>query len=377
MDKDLIDWIYTVSQADPRHENGGVLGSMTTPPPPEALKIVNHFISKNLGDPHLFKSLELITEKLVSLTRETLGLPPNMKGIITSGGTESNILALYSFRESLGVKKVVLTDVAHYSVLKASKMLGIYSEVVQTDFSGKFRPDDISKKIHGPSDSLVMTMGTTQLGGVEDPREILDDLNRIPIHVDAAFGGLTFPFINPEKFHGILRALISSGTNFTIGVDFHKFLGAPIPSGIIFVPEEIYPSLSFDVNYISSGKQFGLLGTRPGFSAAAALATLAYYGLDGLSKKAKLAYENTLWFLEEAKHRGLGFPVNRPEVPIACLSTDELIEREKLLEELAKRGFFVYRGEKCRGIRVVMMPHVRKSHLQRLLKVIEEVLISS
>ncbi|MEM4463172.1 MAG: aminotransferase class V-fold PLP-dependent enzyme [Fervidicoccaceae archaeon] len=371
MDKDnIIEWIYNLSQEDPRHESGEVLGSMTTPPPPEAIKVVVHFISKNLGDPTLFKSLQQITDKLIEETRRLLSLPENLKGIITSGGTESNILALYTFREALGIREVLHTDLAHYSISKAAKLLNLKEITFPTDASGKGQAFEL-KKNNIEKTGIVLTMGTTELGSVEDPRELIDENSDIPIHIDAAFGGFTFPFIDRSNYSRIINWLNSRNFAFTLSVDFHKFLGAPIPSGIIFLPEELFKTLSFDVEYILSGKQFGLLGTRPGFSSPAALATLAYYGEDGIASMSNRAYNDALWFLSEAERMKVGKAVNRPDVPIACLSTDEEIDARKLIEELAELKLYVYRGAKCRGIRTVVMPHVTRKHLEELLKGIE------
>ncbi|HEU97850.1 MAG TPA: aminotransferase class V-fold PLP-dependent enzyme [Fervidicoccus fontis] len=371
MFEEILSLIFSSSFEDPKHESGEVLGSMTTPPPPEVLKVVNHFISKNLGDPSLFRSLQIITEKLENITKEILHLPQDMKGIVTSGGTESNILALFLFRETLGTKKVLFPDTAHYSISKAAKILSIESEKISTYHSGKISPTDFKKKFPSTNAAIVLTMGTTELGGVDDPRDVIDNLEGVPLHIDAAFGGFTFPFINPEKYLSIISYLLKRDIEFTISVDFHKFLGAPIPSGMIFVPKELVDPLYFEVDYIMAGKQFGLLGTRPGFSTAAALATLSYYGEEGLSKIAKKAYENTIWFLDEAERRGIAKKVNNPEVPIGCLSTEGIIDSSFLVSELAKKKLYVYKGVKCNGIRVVTMPHVERGHLEKLLQAIE------
>lgn len=370
---DIIELIYSASLKDPKHESGEVLGSMTTPPVPEALKIVIHFISKNLGDPSLFRSLQYINEKLETMTRELLHLPPNMKGIPTSGGTESNILALYLFRECMSTKKVIYLDTAHYSISKASKILMLEKEILPTAPSGIFSQEILAGKLNGSDSAAVLTMGTTELGGVDDARIVVEYLKDTPLHIDAAFGGFTFPFIDPAKYSSIIGSLVKHGVTFTISVDFHKFLGAPIPSGMIFVPEELINPLYFEVDYIMAGKQFGLLGTRPGFSTAAALATLAYYGEEGLSSTARDEHENILWLLKEAERRGLGHAVNTPEVPIACINTESIIDSNKLASELAKQGLYVYKGNKCRGIRVVGMPHVKRKHLEKLLEAMEDI----
>jgi len=369
--EDVFELIYGSSAEDPKHEGGEVLGSMTTPPPPEALKTVVHFISKNLGDPSLFRSLEIITEKLEKATRDLLGLPSKMKGIMTSGGTESNILALYAFREALQIENVIFLDTAHYSISKASKLLKLSETRIATAPSGHpISNDPIEERTEGRS-AIVLTMGTTELGGVDDPRELSFIKSGLPIHIDAAFGGFNFPFLNERKYRDIMQHLQKEDMPFTFSVDFHKFLGAPIPSGMLFVPEDLYDKLFFEVEYINAGRQAGILGTRPGFSSPAALATMAYYGKEGIISASRRAYSDAVWFLNEAEKRGLGRKVNEPEVPIGCLSTQGFIESSALIDELAKMKLFVYRGTKCGGIRVVVMPHVERKHLEKLLDAIE------
>ena len=50
-----------------------------------------------------------------------------------SGSTLANLTALWAARESGGVEKVVAFDTAHLSIVKASKILGLPIEIIESD----------------------------------------------------------------------------------------------------------------------------------------------------------------------------------------------------------------------------------------------------
>ena len=78
-----------------------------------------------------------------------------------SGSTLANLTALWAARESGGVEKIVASDTAHLSIVKASKILGLPIEIIESDSEDKI----IRKKIGDLSNAcLVLTAGTTKTG---------------------------------------------------------------------------------------------------------------------------------------------------------------------------------------------------------------------
>ncbi len=370
-----VDELYALAKEDPYHEEGEILGSMTTTPPPEALRLALHYMTKNYGDPLLFKSLSLLTQKLASLTRSLLRLP-DYPLIVTSGGTESNIMALYVLGRGSGRKKVVAPDTIHHSVSKACDILGYTLATVETDERGRFSLDKLVESLGGRDSILVLTMGTTELGVVDDIGSVIDVLRdtETPLHIDAAFGGFTFPYTHPETYDSWMRKLVSQSITFTYSVDYHKFPGAPIPGGALVVPPQLRAKLDFPAPYMPMGSQTGLLGTRPGYTLASSLATLNHYGMDGLGRLAKEKYADALWFSSEAVKLDSRLYTVKPMVPISCIRVKGDLNADRLIDYLWGRRLYVYGCGRYNGLRVVHMPHVSRKSLYKLLEALKDFL---
>ena len=83
-------------EKDLKYVDGKILGSMCTNVLPIAKVAHEMFLEANLGDPGLFPgSVELEKEAVTSLL-ELLHAPKSGTGFIVSGGTEANLLAMYS-----------------------------------------------------------------------------------------------------------------------------------------------------------------------------------------------------------------------------------------------------------------------------------------
>lgn len=77
-------------------------------------------------------------------------------------------------------------------------------------------------------------MGTTMFGSVDDIDKITKILNKEKInyklHVDGAFGGFIYPFINSKSNYSFKNSNITSFT-----IDAHKMLQAPYGTGIFLI----------------------------------------------------------------------------------------------------------------------------------------------
>ncbi len=143
--------------------------------------------------------------------------------------------------------------------------------------------------------AIVGVAGTTELGKI-DPVEDLSNIcleNDIYLHVDAAFGGYSIPFLNEigyelPKFDFDLRGVCS------ITIDPHKMGLAPIPTGgIFFERKNILDAMSIETPYLTENRQSTIVGTRTGASTAATWALMKYLGREGYRKISKDCMEIT------------------------------------------------------------------------------------
>ncbi|WP_297486567.1 tyrosine decarboxylase MfnA [Thermococcus sp.] len=373
-EEDVLKELEEKTGGDLTFDSGKILGSMCTHPHPLAVKVVQHYIDRNLGDPGLHVGSQGVEREAVDMLASLLGLEKGY-GHIVSGGTEANILAVRAFRNLADVEnpELILPESAHFSFIKAGEMLGVKLvwARLREDYSVDVR--DVEEKITDNTIGIVGIAGTTGLGVVDDI-PALSDLAMdygLPLHVDAAFGGFVIPFAKAlgydiPDFDFRLKGVKS------ITIDPHKMGMVPIPAGgIIFRERKYLEAISVLAPYLAGGKiwQATITGTRPGANALAVWAMLKHLGFEGYKKVVKRAMELSRWFAAELKEIPGVYLVREPVLNIVSFGTREL---EKVEEELKKRGWGIsaHRGY----IRIVMMPHVRKEHLEEFLRDLREIL---
>jgi tyrosine decarboxylase/aspartate 1-decarboxylase len=331
-----------------------VLGGMIPYPPEKARRVLYEEAHVNLGDLESYPELKRAWDKAITFSSlYSLGRP--YPGIITSGATESNILAAYIAR-TYGARRVLFFETAHYSVVKAAKLLGL--EPVKLPVINGFEPDlEALEENVRVNDFIVLTLGNTFTGYFDPVEEVAEIAKRVGafIHVDAAFAGPLLQFIEPKPIRR-LDAVVR-----TLALDLHKIVEAPIGVGVLLAYSEDYLGPTwFEAPYIPSGKQVGILGTRAGAPLLAAEVII-----DELAKENKMKdlYERLMSaakrVYEELVEKGPYDSPHEPQIPLVCLTHERL---DKVLNKLALKGYRVYT---CRplldGIRLAIMPHTLES----------------
>ena len=355
-------------------DSGRILGSMCTYPHPLAQKIIRKYIDRNLGDPGLHKGSKEIEEEAVQMLGELLHLR-RAYGNIVSGGTEANILAVRAFRNVSNVEKpeLILPESAHFSFLKASDLLKVKLVWAGLNRDYSVNVKDVETKITDNTIGIVGIAGTTGLGVVDDIPALSDiavDYG-IPLHIDAAFGGFVIPFAKAlgyelPDFDFRLKGVQS------ITIDPHKMGMAPIPAGgIVFRKKKYMDVINVLAPYLAGGKIFQatITGTRPGANAIAVWALLKHLGFEGYKNVVKEAMENALWFADQIRRLDGVYLIREPMLNIVSFGSKRL---KKIEAELKARewGISAHRGY----IRIVMMPHVKREHLNNFLKDLGEIL---
>ncbi|WP_297498040.1 tyrosine decarboxylase MfnA [Thermococcus sp.] len=361
------------TREDLTFDSGKILGSMCTYPHPLAVKVVTKYIDRNLGDPGLHVGSQRVEIEAVDMLANLLGLARGY-GHIVSGGTEANILAVRAFRNLSDAEKpeLILPESAHFSFLKASEMLGVRLVWAELNDDYTVNVKDVESKITENTIGIVGIAGTTGLGVVDDIPALSDlalDYG-LPLHVDAAFGGFVIPFAKAlgydiPDFDFRLKGVKS------ITIDPHKMGMVPIPAGgIIFRERRYLESISVLAPYLAGGKiwQATITGTRPGANALAVWAMIKHLGFEGYREIVRKAMKLSRWFAAELKKIPGVYLIREPVLNIVSFGTKNL---EKAEEELKKRGWGIsaHRGY----IRIVMMPHVKREHLEEFLKDLREI----
>ena len=357
-------------QRDLTYSSGKILGSMCTKPHSLAKQVYLQYLEKNLGDPGLFPASAELEREVIRMLSSLLS-NPNASGRIVSGGTEANILALWAARNLAKKERgeVIVPVSAHCSFDKASDLLNL--KLIKVKLNRRFQMDvkAAEEAITAKTVAIVGVAGTTGLGMV-DPIHELSEIalaHNIYLHVDAAFGGFVLPFLkelgfNAPDFDFGLPGVCS------VTIDSHKMGLAPIPAGgILFRDASMTEAISMRVSYLAGGEteQSTVMGTRLGASSIAVWALLMHLGKEGYRAVVERCLKLT-WKLFEGIQQIDGINiVTQPTTNVVGIKSDT-IDARLIAQELRKHGWAValFPGY----IRIVIMPHVKPSHIRSFLE---------
>ena len=375
--EEIFNQLNEFQSMDCKYSDGRILGSMCTEAHPIAKEAFFKFSNSNLGDPGLFKGTKLIEEEVLKMIGSFLSID-NPSGNIVTGGTEANLMAIRAARNMARSKgildgEIIVPESAHFSFKKAIDMLNLKLVAAELDDSYRIDPDSVEDKVNENTVAIVGIAGTTELGMV-DPIDKLSDIaveNDIHLHVDAAFGGFSIPFLDKEKY-GFPDFDFSLPGVKSITVDPHKMGLAPIPSGgILFRDESFLNSMSVDSPYLTVKHQSTIVGTRLGASAAAAYAIMKYLGKEGYRKYAEEAMEKTHFLANGVKSLGYELIVE-PKLNIVAFNHPNL-ETHDLADLLERRNWKVSCSACPDAIRVILMNHIKKEHLIEFIQDLKDI----
>ncbi len=371
---EVFERLKEFKKRDMTHRSGRILGSMCTCPHPVGLKAYQMFLESNLGDPGLFSGTKAMEDEVMLMLGDLLG-KRDIHGHIITGGTEANIMAMRAARNTARLQKPEITEPeivvprsAHFSFKKAADMLCL--NIREAELDGNYKVDirSVEDLISDKTVAVVAVAGTTELGKV-DPVEDLSNIcleNDIYLHVDAAFGGYSIPFLNEigyelPQFDFNLRGVCS------ITIDPHKMGLAPIPTGGILFREKRYlEAMSIETPYLTEDRQSTIVGTRTGASTAATWALMKYLGREGYIKVSKQCMEITKLLHDGVIESGYEV-VTEPQLNIVAFRSKE-IAVDEIAERLEKLGWAVSISSYPRAIRIIVMPHIKKEHVNAFLK---------
>ncbi|MER5884961.1 aminotransferase class V-fold PLP-dependent enzyme [Streptomyces sp. NPDC001941] len=181
---------------------------------------------------------------------------PSPDALITSGGTESNLVALLLARERARAAgtvplTVVCGSAAHHSVHRAAWTLGLPAPVTVDCPGGTLDPADLDRALAGRTGPLlvVATAGTTDEGLIDPLQEIarVCAAHGAELHVDAAYGG---PLLFSDHLAPRLAGL---GAAVSVTLDLHKLGWQPVAAGVLAVADTaLLDDLALRADYLNA-----------------------------------------------------------------------------------------------------------------------------
>ena len=238
--------------------------------------------------PSHFRYETEIIEMLVDL----LNGPRNSGGSLTTGGTESNIIAMNTAREwakqykpEISSPEIIVPRTAHPSFEKGAKILQM--KVVRLEKSPNLNVDLVSME-QAVNANTVMVVGSAPpypYGHTDPIREIgaISANHNLWLHVDACLGGFILPFAR-EFDPSIPDFDFSVPSVNSISLDIHKYgYAAKGVSALMFQNNghADYNRTSFDDWPGGLYSTPNLAGSRSGGAIASAWAVINYLGHEG------------------------------------------------------------------------------------------------
>jgi glutamate/tyrosine decarboxylase-like PLP-dependent enzyme len=249
------------------------------------------FSTDNALNTDAFPSLRTIQAEVVSIVGDWLQAGPDGAGFMTSGGTESILMAVKAARErgraERGITRpnVVLPTSAHAAFEKGCYYFGLESRRVAVRDDWRADADAMADAIDG--DTVLVGGSAPQYPqGVVDPIADIAALaaeRDINCHVDACMGGVTLTYLARLGYDITPWNFTVPGVT-SISVDLHKFgYTAKGASVIMHRSKRLRAYQTFVTDNWLGGMygSSGVLGTKGGGPMAAAWAVMHHLGDEG------------------------------------------------------------------------------------------------
>eukprot|EP00755_Sulcionema_specki_P005538 Sspe_Gene.33022::Locus_16158_Transcript_2_2_Confidence_0.667_Length_1993::g.33022::m.33022/K01634/SGPL1, DPL1; sphinganine-1-phosphate aldolase len=255
-------------------------------------------------------------------------------GSMTSGGTESILLAIKAYREyakavrGIDEPEMVVPITAHAAFDKAAHYFNILIHHARVDpQTGKA---DVSHMRSLVNRNTICLVGSAPgfPHGIVDPIEDIAALalsHGIPMHVDACLGGFVIAFMEKAGYPLPLRFDFAVPGVTSISCDTHKYGFAPKGNSVIMYRNRELRRYQMHSQPNWPGGIYAsptIAGSRPGNVIAGTWAALMYHGMDGYVQSTKDIIETTRMIAAEARE----FPgltiIGEPLVSVIAFTSD-------------------------------------------------------
>ena len=350
--EDLLAQLATLRERDLPEQGGRTLAYVFDAGLPDvdelARTAVAAFAGANGLDPTAFPSLLALENDLVATACRLLDAPPEAVGTVTSGGTESCLLAVQTARDArpdVARPRMVIASSAHAAFHKAAHYFGVEAVVVPVGADLRADPEAMLAAADDRT-VLVVASAPSYAHGVVDPvAEIAAGAAErgLRCHVDACIGGWVLPYA--ARLGRAVPAWTFEVEGVTsISVDTHKYAYAPKGTSLLLHRSPALRKPQFFACADWPGYTMlnaTMQSTKSGGPLAGAWAVTRAIGDDGYLDLARRSFETVDAIVAAtAGIDGLGL-VARPDSTLVALGTDASCDPFTVCDEMLARGWYV------------------------------------
>ncbi|KAI5625076.1 sphingosine-1-phosphate lyase 1 isoform X1, partial [Silurus asotus] len=346
------------------------------------VKVYGEFAWSNPLHPDIFPGVRKMEAEVVRMTCSLFSGGPESCGTVTSGGTESILMACKAYRDlayERGIKypEIIAPISAHAAFDKAAHYFGM--KLIHIPLDKKTMKVNVKamKRAISKNTAMLVCSAPQFPHGIIDPIvEVgkLAEKYNIPFHVDACLGGFLIVFMEKagfklEPFDFRVKSVTS------ISADTHKYGYAPKGSSVVIYRDKLYRHYQY---FVAPDWQGGIYaspsvaGSRPGGIIAACWATMMHMGESGYVEATKKVVQTARIIAAGiCKVEGL-FVFGNPEVSVVALGSD-VFDIFRLSNALTSKGWNLNTLQFPSSIHIcVTMLHTQPGVAQEFIKDVKE-----
>jgi sphinganine-1-phosphate aldolase len=310
------------------------------------------FLTENGLDPSVFPSMLKLETDVVRMVANLLRGDENVVGHLTTGGTESIMLAVKTARDraralhpEITQPEMVLPKTAHAAFHKAAHYLGVRPVVVDIN-PATFKVEVGAMRAAITENTILLVASSPSYSqGVIDPIAEIGALaqeKNLLFHVDGCVGGIHLSFMRKLGYETPDFDFTVPGVT-SISADLHKYgYAAKGASTILYRNKNIRKYQIFACTDTTAYTLINptVLSTKSGGPMAGAWAILTYLGEEGFMHIVKTVQEATKKLIEGINAIPELQVLGQPAMCMFSFKSDA-INVYQLADAMAKRGWYI------------------------------------
>ncbi|KAG7279818.1 hypothetical protein CRUP_013728 [Coryphaenoides rupestris] len=284
------------------------------------VKVYGDFAWSNPLHPDIFPGVRKMEAEVVRMTCTLFHGGPESCGTVTSGGTESILMACKAYRDMAYER-----GIKHPEILAPKSVHAAFDKAAH--YFGMTLVHAMRRAINRNTAMLVCSAPQFPHGIIDPVEEVAKLAVRysLPLHVDACLGGFLIGFMAKAGYPLAPFDFRVKGVT-SMSADTHKYGYAPKGSSVILYSDKKYRHHQY---FVAPNWQGGIYaspsmaGSRPGGIIAACWATMMHMGEDGyVDATRKIVCTARLIKTEVCKIKGV-FVFGDPEVSVVAMGSDD------------------------------------------------------
>lgn len=317
--------------------------------------VFDQYYADNALNPTATPSLAELETEAVSMCADLFHGDEQVCGNITTGGTESILLAVKTakdwarqHRPNITKPHVVVPESVHPAFMKAFQIMDVDYTATKVDKDYRADVSAMEKAITANTIMVVGSAPSYPFGVVDPIREVaaLAIRKKLLCHVDACIGGFLLPFVKELGYPVPDFDFLVDGVT-SLSADVHKYGYSPKGASVILYRTHELRRFQFSLYTKWAGGIYAsptITGTRAGGNIAGAWAAIRSIGREGYMEMAKATMDTT----EQIKNAIAQIDeldlIGQPDMSIVAVKSN-MLDVYILADELNKKGWHFERQQ--------------------------------